>query len=242
MEAGLGFGSQLLADYRGSTSYQVQAIPFPYLVYRGDFLKADRDGVRGEFFRSHKVELNLSVDGALNGDSDDNDLREGMPELDSAFELGPSLNINLTGDDFDQGWVLRLPLRAVYTIGDDGINDIGYLANPRLTYRKKNLIDHWDASFNLGLLYGSNRYHEYYYSVQPEFARIDRPVYDADEGYSGVFMRWSMKKKVRNIWYGFSLRYDNLSGATFKNSPLVETDDYVSLSLAMAWVFWESKD
>lgn len=242
IEAGIGVGSQFLADYRGTTSYQAQAIPFPYLIYRGDFLKADRRGLRGEFFRNHKVELNLSADAALNGDSEDNDLREGMPELDSAFELGPSLNINLTGAGFENGWALRLPLRAVFTISDDGIDDIGYVANPRLTYRKENFIDHWDISLNLGLLYGSNRYHEYYYSVQPEFATITRPTYNADAGYSGTFARWGMRKRVGSVWYGFSLRYDNLSGAVFDDSPLVETDHYFSVGLGIAWVFWESPE
>ena len=33
--------------YRGSDQGGVIILPFPYLEYRGDFLKADREGVRG---------------------------------------------------------------------------------------------------------------------------------------------------------------------------------------------------
>ena len=49
-EAGLGVGALSFPDYRGSDERQLYPVPVPYFVYRGDFFKADRDGVRGELF------------------------------------------------------------------------------------------------------------------------------------------------------------------------------------------------
>ena len=36
------------------------------------------------------------------------------------------------------------------------------------------------------------------------------------------------------------MRYDNLSGATFENSPLVRQKDYVAGGIAISWILGES--
>ncbi len=51
-EAGAGLAALYLPDYRGASQGRVYALPVPYFVYRGDFLKADRHGVRGGAFRN----------------------------------------------------------------------------------------------------------------------------------------------------------------------------------------------
>ncbi|WP_086930298.1 MipA/OmpV family protein [Agarilytica rhodophyticola] len=239
-EAGLGLGGQVLRDYRGSKEGQVNAFPFPFVIYRGDFIKADRGGVRGEFLTNDRIEFTVSGEAALNGQSEDNELREGMPELESAFELGPSLNINLTGEDFTRGWQLRLPLRAVTTVGRTGVHYEGYNFNPRFTYNQPKLFNRWLASFNVGVLYGSNRYHDYYYTVREEFVTPTRPRYEADAGFSGYYFKAGLSARKQDFWYGLSLRYDNLSGTTFEDSPLVETNDYFSFSFAVAWIGWKA--
>lgn len=241
-ELGVGLGSQTLADYRGSTRYSTQFLPIPYIVYRGDFLRADDEGFRGRFIKTDRFELNISLAGSLSGDSDDNKLREGMPELNPTGEVGPALNINLTGDDFSEGWSLRLPLRGVFAIDFDDlrVRNIGYLANPQFTYESLDW-NGWNGSLDLGFLYGSREYHDYYYSVAPEFATAERPAYRASSGYSGSYLNFSMTKRQGRWWFGGYLRYDNLSGATFENSPLMETDHYFTLAIGVAWIFGQSR-
>lgn len=241
-ELGAGLGSQTLADYRGSSHYSTQVIPIPYIAYRGDFLRADDKGFRGRFIKTDRLELNISLAGSLNGDSDDNRLREGMPELHPAGEVGPSLDINLTGEDFSEGWSLRLPVRGVFAIDFDelDIHNIGYLANPQFTYESLDW-NGWNGSLDLGFLYGSRKYHDYYYSVAPEFATAERPEYRAGSGYSGSYLNFSMTKRQGNWWFGGYIRYDNLRGSTFEDSPLVETDHYFTLALGVAWIFAQSR-
>ena len=239
-ELGVGLGGQVLRDYRGSKEGQIQAYPIPLFIYRGSFLKADRDGVRGEFLANDRLEFNLSGETSLNGQSDDNELREGMPELESAFELGPSLNINLTGENFREGWQLRLPVRGVITAGDSGVHFRGYNFNPRFSYTAPDIFSGWRVRGNIGVLYSSERYHDYYYSVDEKFVTDTRPFYKAKEGFSGSTIKLSISKKQKKFWYGLSFRYDNLSGASFENSPLVETKDYFAISFLIAWMNWQS--
>ncbi|MFL0810361.1 MAG: MipA/OmpV family protein [Agarilytica sp.] len=234
-EVGAALGGQVLRDYRGSKEEQVQVYPIPFLIYRGDFLKADRNGVRGEFLANDRIELNISGETALNGSSDDNKLRRDMPELESAFELGPSLNFNLTGKDFNHGWQLRIPLRAVATIGNTGTRFIGYNFNPRFTYSHPRVFGRWKWKVSVGGLHGSQKYHDYYYSVEQKYVTGERPFYRAEAGYSGHYFKTSLTKRHADYIFGFALRYDNLSAATFRDSPLVETKDYFAFSFMLAW-------
>jgi Outer membrane protein V len=241
-ELGIGLASQYLGDYRGSDEARVYALPFPILIYRGEIVQADRSGIRGRFSISENVEFTISGEAALNGGSKNNKMRAGMTELDSAFEIGPAVNINLTGESFDSGWALRLPVRAVFAVSFDNIEHIGYNANPKLTYRKPNLWQEWEGKLDVGFLWASEQYHDYYYSVAPEFVTDTRPFYSAKAGYSGAYSKISMKKRWQNLWVGWNLRYDNLAAAEFSDSPLMETNHYFSTSLAFGWMFWQSRD
>src|SRR5215510_5669868 len=80
-EAGLGIGALSFPDYRGSDERQLFPVPVPYFVYRGDFLKSDRDGVRGELFDRDVAELNISVSATIPVRSAKNAARSGMPDL-----------------------------------------------------------------------------------------------------------------------------------------------------------------
>lgn len=242
-EVGVGLGSQTLADYRGSSHYKAYFIPIPLITYRGEFLQADDDGIRGLFFNSERFELDISMAGSLSGVSDENPLRAGMPDLHPTGEIGPSVNINISGHDFSEGWSLRLPLRAVYAFDMDEVevDHIGYLANPQFTYEGLDW-QAWSGSLDLGLLYGSESYHNYFYRVPMQFATAERPIYEPNNGYSGSYFSFSMSTRQDRLWYGGYLRYDNLSGVTFADSPLVETDHYFTLGLGISWIVRQSSE
>src|SRR4051812_37141382 len=60
-EVGLGLGAIHFPQYRGSEQTKNYVLPTPYFTYRGEFLKADREGARGVFFRNDNVDLHMSV-------------------------------------------------------------------------------------------------------------------------------------------------------------------------------------
>lgn len=232
---GVGIGNQFIADYRGSSYYQSRFIPIPFIIYNGNYLKIDRDGARGEYKWSEQLEFNISADAALNGDSSDNPLREGMPELNSAFEIGPSINWALPGNTFKDGWSLRIPVRSVYTLGSEGFGHQGYVFSPKLTWRKA--IDTWITSVNLGPLWASEDYHGYYYSVAETYATASRPSYQARAGYSGFMGKLSVKRNFGSYWLGGFVRADLLQGAVFLDSPLIEEKTSASVGLAAVYLF-----
>ena len=113
-ELGLGATAFTFPDYRGADESRGYLLPFPYLIYRGDVLRVDRQGARGVLLETERVELDVSISGAPPVDSSKNRAREGMPDLDPTFEIGPRLNVILArSPDRSKALTFRLPLRAV---------------------------------------------------------------------------------------------------------------------------------
>jgi outer membrane protein len=241
MEAGVAFVMQGAADYRGSNHYRPNALPLPYFLYQGPILKADKDGVRGDFWSNHRMEFNLSADGSLNGNSDNNKAREGMPELDSAAELGPSLNIRLLGESISDGLSLRLPVRAVITVSSSGVDHIGNVFTPRLNWRLPDLIGNWRGSLSAGLMFADRDYHGYFYGVSEQYVTDSRSYYEASGGYSGSFLRFTLYKPWESWRVGISVRYDYLDGSSFEKSPLVNSLHYGSISVGVVKRLWVRK-
>src|SRR5215813_10907223 len=94
-EVGAGLAYARLPDYRGSDESHNYLLPFPLLIYRGDFFKSDREGVRAQFLDSRYVELELSAGATVPVNSKKNKARQGMPDLRPTLELGPALKVHL---------------------------------------------------------------------------------------------------------------------------------------------------
>jgi MipA family protein len=234
--AGIGIGTVVGPDYRGSETYRAYVSPVPYLVYRGRFLRSDDEGVRGEFWATELMEFNLAMLATLTPDSHKNELREGMRPLDSSVEMGPALDINLTGDTLRQGLLLHMPVRAIIAVGRRSPEHIGWQAEPHLMYRAD--WYQWDWTLRGGPAFGSGDFHSYYYSVPAEQALPERPAYRARSGYSGINTQITVSRRIGSFWYGFYARYHNLQGTKFRDSPLVETEHNVSGGLAISWVIF----
>jgi len=238
-EFGIGIASVSMPNYRGSKSRTTKTLPLPYLIYRGDFLQLDRQGIRGVFYDKERISLDLSADGSLPSSSNDDSLRSGMPDLDAAGEIGPSLNLALANTPALQ-LTLRLPLRAVVVSDFKSINHIGWKAHPQLRINASEGLAGWNLGITFGPLFANRRYHEYYYGVAPQYVTDWRPSYQASGGYSGSALMLTTSRRFGQLWVGGFLRYDNLSGATFADSPLVETRHSLMAGIGAAWVFGKS--
>jgi outer membrane scaffolding protein for murein synthesis (MipA/OmpV family) len=241
-EVGLGVGGVTFPQYRGSDQRSNYALPTPYLIYRGDVFRADRGGVRGKLFDSERVELNVSLGLSLPVNSSDNDARRGMPDLKTSVEIGPSLDLNLWHSRTDRTRLdLRLPVRLAVTI-ESSPRAIGWIFSPHLNLDVANVggLTGWNLGLMAGPLFATGRYHEYFYSIDEQFATAARPAYQASGGYSGSMALASLSKRFRHVWVGAFVRYDRLDGAVFENSPLVRRKDGIAGGLAVTWVFGES--
>jgi outer membrane scaffolding protein for murein synthesis (MipA/OmpV family) len=239
-EFGLGAGVLTANDYRGAKNRSTYAAPIPYFVYRGENLRFDRDGLRGTFFNQDRVKLNISINGSIPADSDDNKAREGMPDLLPTLEVGPSMEVTLYQQKSHRARIM-LPLRGVLATNIRENESIGWVFYPHLNLDMPQSYKKWEIGFNIGPLFASQKYNDYYYSVAPEYVTQDRPAYEASAGFSGTSTLLNATRRGRNFWFSVFVRYDNLSGATFQDSPLVETEDYLMGGIAMTWNFARSK-
>lgn len=241
-ELGAGISALSLPDYRGSDQSSLYAIPFPYLIYRGEFLKADRNGIRGTLFGSDRIELNLSLGASLPVNSDDNRARQGMPDLQPTVEFGPSLNLNLwRTPDLRTQLDLRLPIRTAVTV-KGGMNGVGWVFSPRLNLDIADVAGRpgWNMNVLAGPMVGSERNHDYFYSVAPQYATADRPAFDAKSGYAGSQFMMTISKRYPKYWLGAFVRQDTLKGAVFTDSPLVKRESYFAAGIGIAWILGES--
>src|SRR5271154_7465125 len=121
---GLGVGAVAFSDYRGADTTHVYVLPVPYFYYRGKFLRADRNGVRGLLFNQEWIELNISANATTPVRR--NAARAGMPDLRSTIEIGPSIDMHLwKSNDQKVKFDVRLPLRGVFTL-ESHPHDIGW--------------------------------------------------------------------------------------------------------------------
>lgn len=239
-EAGAGATILQFPYYRGSDQSNTYVFPVPYFVYRGPFLKVDRQKVRGLFLKNDYVELDVSINGSPPVRSKDIRAREDMPDLDGAFEIGPSANIFLhRSADGRRRADLRLPVRSVFFTDLKHFEHGGWLAQPQLTFDLANQSGprSWNLGLTAGVLIADARYHQYFYGVDSAFARPDRPAYQAHGGYAGTQFIASLSKRFDRFWVGGFMKYDNLSGAAFEDSPLVRTQSALSGGVALTWVF-----
>ena len=242
-EFGLGATGFHLPDYRGSDESRGYVLPFPYLIYRGERFRIDRQGVRGIFFESDRVELNLSLNATPPVNSDENRARQGMPHLDPTLEIGPRLDVTLARDrEREWSFEVRLPVRAAIATDLSHTQHIGYVAYPHLHLFTRPVLAgvKWNLGLQAGPLFATREYHDYFYGVDPEFATPERPAYQASAGYSGALALASLSRRFPRFWVGAFARYDTLKGAAFEPSPLVRRDYAVMAGVAIAWIFAES--
>ena len=242
-EAGLGVAGLRFPDYRGASQSHGYALPAPYFVYRGDFFKADRHGVRGIFFKTDRVDLNLSVAASLPVDSSDNRAREGMPDLKPSLELGPSLDITMwRSADRRAKLDVRLPLRAAFTV-ESHSRFIGgqFFPHANVDIQDPLGFSGWNLGVLAGPVFTDARYNRYFYEVRPEFATAERPAFAAPGGgYAGTQFLVALSKRFPSFWVGGFARYDTLRGAAFVDSPLVTSKRYVAAGIGISWILRES--
>ena len=241
-EAGLGAGYLRFPDYRGSDRNQSYVLPVPYFVYRGEVLKADRNGVRGLFFDSDRVEVNVGLSASAPVDSSGNPTRAGMPNLKPTVELGPSLDVNLwRAADRQAKLDLRLPLLTGVTI-ERHPESIGLQFSPRLNldFRDPAGLAGWNLGLATGPIFADKKRHQHFYSVQSQYATVARPAYEARAGYAGTQFLAAVSKRYPRFWVGGFVRYDTLKNAVFDDSPLLKRDSYFAAGIALSWIIGES--
>lgn len=241
-EVGAGIGTVDAPVYRGSDVRKTWLLPVPYLIYRGKFFKADRNGARATLFESDRMQVNLSLNATVPVSGKDAPLRSGMPDLRPTVEVGPTVDFNLWHSaDRKIRFDARAPMRAAITL-ESAPKLVGWVFAPNLDLGVTDPggFAGWRFGIHGGPMFNSRHYDSYFYSVTPDQALSGRPAYEAPGGYAGAQLTSTLSRRFRRWWVGAFLRYDNLAGAVFNDSPLIQRRNALSGGIAVAWVFGAS--
>lgn len=243
-EVGLFAGAARMPHYRGSDEYSAYVLPLPYVIYRGEIVRANRDGLKGILWSTDRMEAAVSFSGSPPPDKD-NKARNGMPELGAILEVGPGMKFFIRDQENPNPLYLKAGLRAAISV-DTGDFDMAYQGirgNVKLIYRNSTLFREQGVflGLNAGVDFANREYNDYVYSVDPIYATPARPAYRADGGYAGFSLSANAVKKLNDRWsVGAYYRWDNLSGTSYVDSPLVKTENNHIIGLAVICKLYKS--
>ena len=247
-EIGIGGGYFSGFDYPASNEKNDRGIALPFFVYRTPIVRFGDGGIRAVAIENPRIKLDLSIGGSLNASSDDNSARQGLPDLDFLFEIGPQLEVRLLDKKLDSGARLRMrftsELRAVFSTDFRGVDSRGFVADFGVGASLGNvantgvtLVAALDAGF------ATERLQDYFYQVDEEFVTDTRPFFDAQAGYlesrlfGGVaFKPFSRVRVFTGIIHSF------FNGARNRDSPLFETTQQTSFALGVVWTIKSSDE
>lgn len=248
LELRIGASSLYGPDYPGAEDTSLQGVAAPLVIYRGDRIRFGEYGVaRAIAAESRKFELDLSLDAAYAANSDDDGAREGMPDLDYLFQIGPQGVFRLSDTGWTpegrKEWRVHIPVRAVASSDFKSIDHVGYIFEPQLTYQRKyggELRSSW--SVTLFSTFADEGLADYWYEVPAQYATPDRPEYDAGSGYVSTGVRASWTRELNDRFQIF-LTYQgrSFSGSSFEDSPLLREDFTHALSVSFVWKAWQSR-
>ena len=233
LEAGLGLSMVNVPHYVGSDEAEQYVLPFPYLRYRSDKITIDRNLIQGNLWQSGNWSLEISL-------SDKSQARQDMDDLNFIIEAGPALHYYFLGDrSKGNAMFLELPLRFANSTDFTQAGYRGTTFNPRIVWRREYFLGIYEIrpQISVGLRSASSHYHDYIYGVDNKFVTAQRNAYKAEHGYGG----WQVGYSTAVLWSdwmtaGF-MRYVNITGAAFEESPLVKTRSSFILGVATAYLF-----
>lgn len=242
-EIGAGLATLSFPAYRGSDATYTMAIPMPYFTYHGDFLKADRHGIRGSLFDSDLIDLSLSFAASPPTDKKIG-ARVGMDDLHATVEIGPEIDWTIWRNEYGtRSLKLQFPLRGAITV-ERSPKAMGLIFSPHVNIDITDLtgLVGWNLGLVVGPIFASQKQHEFFYGVDERNAIATRPAYRPSGGYSGSQLLIALSKRFNDFWLGAYVRADNLRGTAFDNSPLLIRKSYTSAGFAISYIFAKSSE
>ena len=119
---------------------------------------------------------------------------------------------------------------------------MGATFSPHLNLDLAEVAGGWNVGLLIGPQFADRRYNRQYYGVDAAYATPQRAAYDARGGYAGWDAIAATSRRFGNMWVGAFVRYDNLRGAVFEDSPLVRRNSGVTAGFGVSWVLDTSSE
>ena len=242
-ELGVAGGAGYVQDYPAADQNHGQFLALPFFAYRGKFLRSDEKGLlRGRFIRTRSVELDVSISGSFAIDSDDNDARRGLPDLNYLGEVGPRLQITVARAARDAKIDLELPLRAVFSTDLSDLQYRGVTFSPGLAYQNERFFGPTQIKLGIAAIFATEELMAYFYEVEPRFVTPTRPAFAADAGYLGTQVEMLASRQLFSRVRGFLAgRITSHHGATNDGSPLFRDRTTASIGAGLVISLYQSK-
>lgn len=239
-EVGVAAGGLSQQAYPGADQQARRALALPYLIYRGQVLRADDRGAGLRALRTESFELDVSFAGSLSAGSGSLRAREGMARLGTLLEAGPVARWFPAGRSARDRMTVELPLRGVFEAANPG-HHRGFSVEPKLALQRRDAAGGWNYGVSVAALFGDRRLGATYYQVAPTEALADRPAYAARAGLIawrlGASASTELTPDLRLYAFG---RLDTVAGAANRASPLVRQTVGASYGLGLTYTLRRS--
>lgn len=233
---GLGLAQQA---YPGSDERVRRSFVLPYLLYRGEVLRADEETIGIRAIKDRVFELDIGLGANLGSRAGQLTARRGMPDLGTTVEFGPRAKWFLSDRRADGVWRFEVPARWVVDVSDR-FRERGAVVEPTLVYAC-DAPDQTSFSVSAGALLGDRRMARTWYGVDARYVAEGRPAYDARAGLIAWRLGAAASKPVAANWHAFGfLRVDSVAGAVNRRSPLVRQTVGASIGVGLAWTWMRS--
>jgi MipA family protein len=235
-----GFVSALNQQaYPGASQSIRRALVLPYVVYRGEYFRADRGSAGLRAFKTDNTELDIGFSAALGSASSEIEARTGMPDLGTLVEFGPRIKRMLGPGAGGGRWRADLALRGVFDLTDK-FRDKGLALEPELIF-ERSTAGGMRYSTSVGLVLGDQRLADTFYSVSPEYATAQRPAYTAQAGLIHSHLSLSVSQRLTpRLRLGGFARISSVAGGANADSPLVRQNTGSTLGVGMTYTFLRS--
>ena len=226
--------------YPGAAAQVQRGLALPYLIYRGQYLRADRGGAGIRAIKTPEFELDVGFAGAFGTRSGGIAARQGMPDIGTLVEFGPRLKWHLGTGPGTSRLRAELPLRGVFDL-NDGLAHKGMVFEPELVLERRTASG-WNTSASLGATWGNQRMADTFYGVAPAYATPARPAYLARSG----LIRWRLSAGLsRDLSPDLRLfafaNADTVAGAANAASPLLQRQGGVSAGIGLTYTWIRSQ-
>jgi outer membrane scaffolding protein for murein synthesis (MipA/OmpV family) len=236
-------------EYPAADKNQTNVIPSPYFIYRGETLRLGGGAIaRAVAIDKSWYELDLSLTGSFDANSEDNEARAGMHDLDFIFEIGPQLKMLLSKFEFEQKGkaelFLNLPIRTVFSTDFSGIESRGYVFQPEFSYSQRGWLSQTTTlSASFSPAWATEKLHDYFYQVSNDFSTEQRPAYEAKSGYLGTKVSAELSFYPTNDIRVFTFASVSLhSNSANEESPLFIEKTTYSYGIGLVWQLWENDE
>ena len=225
--------------YPGAAQRVNRGLALPYLIYRGEILRADRGGAGIRALKTPTFEIDIGVAASFGSNTNDVEVRRGMPELGTRVEFGPRLKWHLGAGPGNGRLRAEFPLRSVFDL-NDGLAHKGVAFEPRLILEGR-APGGWNYSTSIGALWGNRRLADTFYGVAPVYATAGRAAYVADSGLVAWRLSAEFSRPLSSDLRLFTFaRVDSVAGAANEDSPLVQRKAGASVGLGLAYTWRRS--